>query len=185
MPTAPSGPISLARQRAKVLLANSATWISWTGSANATAAMGEIYVEGLPKPANKARYTMAELQGYRPFAIVGTDDGGFSKTKTSGGGPFGFDEDGKILVMIEADVAVGDVDDAAEAAIKFGNNLGAVVEEMATLAGTEGTITVASNPNYLNVNRIELYEGPERSLPDVRALQGDFFRAILVLSWGI
>ena len=81
MTTSPSGPMSLAKQRAKVLLASSATWRTWTSSADATTALETIHLDALPPPASGHQYMKTELQNYRPYAIVGTDRGGFSKRK--------------------------------------------------------------------------------------------------------
>ena len=184
--TAPSGPMSLAKQRLRVLLANSSTWQTWTGTANATAALETIYINALAPPPNKNKYTLAQLEALRPFAIVETSEsGGFKKDAIAGGIGFVFDESGQIVLSIEANTAEGDVDDPSEAMIKFENNLGNVISEMATLAGTTGTINVDSNPNYLNVNEISVEMGPMRSVEDVKNTEGDFHFAVAIIGWGV
>ena len=184
MPTAPSGPISLVEQRLKVLLANSATWQTWTGSANATAALDTIYLNALPKPAAADGYALDELQTYRPFAVIATDEAeGFAKAKFAEGSSFSFDESGRMTLTIEADIAAGDVDDDAEASMKFKNNLGNVLAEIAALAGTEGTIEVDGNPMYLRVTNISVDAGPYRSDEDQVPTEGDFYMVQIGIEW--
>lgn len=131
-----SGPVSLAQERARLTLADSTTFRTLVGAAGQAAALTCIYHDGLPPPANGSDHSLAELQGYRPFAIVWTHpDNGHVLARDSGGLGGSHQERGVILIDFEWDVATALADDRQAIALQAHNAIGNIKKEMLALAG--------------------------------------------------
>ena len=172
--TSPAGSISLAQEYLRDTLAASATFQAWVGAASAAAAEASIYQDDLPAPATPPEYTLAELQGYRPMAIIQTDeDGGYLVEQDSAGDGFDFDEHGKLWLCLEGNVSEALANQNAEMLLQFRNTVGQILDDMLALAGTVG---------YLAMRRVRVF-GPFRTHPDKAARQGDAVWVWLHIEW--
>ncbi|RMF87769.1 MAG: hypothetical protein D6741_20110, partial [Planctomycetota bacterium] len=71
--TPAQGALTEVEERMAVMLAACASFQAWVGAADSTAARASIYFDAIPPPAG-SDYTRAELDGYRPWAIISTLD---------------------------------------------------------------------------------------------------------------
>ncbi|GAG46888.1 unnamed protein product [marine sediment metagenome] len=164
--TDPAGPLSLTKQAAKVTLADSATFRTLVGAANQAEALAHIYTDALPPPAAGREHTLAELEAYRPFALLSIDPEGDGASATADAVGTGreYSWGGRIRLEIEQDIADDDAADPAEIALKCENTLGAIVAEMLELAGVAP---------YLSITSVSV--GPvERSTDKVAATKGSY-----------
>ncbi|MBE3131955.1 MAG: hypothetical protein IMZ55_00650 [Acidobacteria bacterium] len=174
--TTAAGPLMLPLKYLRDTIAASDTFQDWTFSGNAAAASAHVHYAALPVPAAGREHTLAELQGYRPFAIIGQhSDGGYHTVADAVTSGNEFYEGGVLRVVIEADVAPAVIDDYAEVEIQFLNKVGGVVSEIKALAGTAG---------YLNIRRISVH-GPWRNNEAERLKEGDAIFALLLIEWGM
>lgn len=174
--TAPAGSIMLAQDNAKNTLADVPAFQTWAGAADQAEALARIYHDGLPPPADRESYTKAELELYRPCALIWTDqDGGFSTEAVStSGNVFDATAFGKIMISIEENVPADIAHDLAEIDIRFKNSVGLIMDGLWDLFGGAG---------YLACLKMDM-DGPQRVQPDNEHDQGDWMIAILTLTWG-
>lgn len=71
--TEPVGGLLRAQQLLCTTLADCTEFRRICGVGDRDGALSRIYAHGLPQPANKSGYTLAEYVNYRPFAIVATN----------------------------------------------------------------------------------------------------------------
>lgn len=172
--TEPAGSISLAQERLRLVLANSARFRTWTDTATEAAALAKIHHEALPPPAgNATEHTVAELEAYRPYAIVSTDQeaDGFSVIRDAMGS---WKESGKLTLHLCEDIPSDLLNDLFEARLLFKNTVGVVIDEMRALADDAGK---------LNFTGIMLAGGPWFSKEDVATGQGVFQWIDLTVVW--
>jgi len=182
MPVSPTGPISLPLSHLRLLVADCTAFRTWVGAANQAAALAKIHLCELPAPAAPGSgYTTTELQTLRPCAIVDlwTPIRGYGEQPQAWqmrgeGGPFL--ESGKLTLDFLDDVDVTDAAVLSDAKFRFLNNVGAVVDQMLDLSGSDG---------YLNANRIEVYQGPGRADERMQETYGDHWRVQLLVQWGV
>lgn len=157
----PSGMMSLPLHYLRLTLAQSANFQTWCGALDANDALNYIHPVSLDSASGN-------------FAVVDWFDN-FSRTADSGGDRNYFLQEGDLMLYFRAPIEDGDTD--AEAAYKFTNQLGAILGDLETLAGT---------PGYLNLSRIQLSEPITRLTEDeskasknaAGALIGDYYEAI-------
>lgn len=176
--TTPTGPISLAQQRARIMLADCATFRSWVGAANQTEALASIHLKSMATvPATAAAWIAA-----RPLCVVDMPaDNGYSTERVAGGLGACYVESGQIMLSFEAELA--DADDESDSRVVFENKLGAIFSEMWALSGTDGTTTVGETTAYLTIDQLELVLGPEGAADDEQATQSNYLLAIAILHW--
>ena len=172
--TAPAGSMMLAQHYLRQSLANSATFRTWTETADEAAALAKIHYEGLPPPAdNAADYTAAALTAYRPYAVVWTDEeNGFWKNKEASGF---FRAGGRLILKFEQDVPEAIAADPAEIDLRFKNTIGQIIDDLCnlTLVGV----------GYLCFERITVDIGPYRTHPDDVPSQGDWQAIEIGVDW--
>lgn len=154
----PSGMISLAMDRLRRMLAASETWQTWCGAEDATEALD--FISLVDREPDRA-----------VFAIVDLPDE-FEHEAQGGGAQNLMWDSGMLVLVIQAEVPEAyqglEPGDELNAALDFANKLGAVIAELAALAGT-GT------GDYLNVQAIRLSApGIQRTARQWRESRGDF-----------
>lgn len=169
-----AGSLSLAQENLRVTLAACAKFQTWVGAASAAAALASIHHDGLPAPADaKKGYTLAELQGYRPFAIVYTQEqGGYSRQIAA---VRTYRDGGRLKLRLEQDVPALLAGDIASADVAWKDTIGQIIDQMAALAGVAP---------YLDIRQITVDDGPYRNHPDTAADQGDAQGIELGITWG-
>jgi len=161
-----TGPLSLPLENLRTLLANSATFKTWVGAADVTAAKDRIYLAGVAGTA----YT-------RPYAVVmQAGAGGLERVAEADGAAKRFIASGRLLLALEDDVPSDYQSSYADAELDFTNTIGAIISEMEALAGTSG---------FLAVKHIAIHSGPARSDADEKSSTGDYYQIVLEVEWGI
>lgn len=177
----PAGPLGLAMQNLRLLIAGTAAWQAWTG-ADATddpaaAALAHVHLIGLPPAVDSADYTPAELGQLRPYAIVdlgAMDDSGrdFMAQRIAS---VAFKQTGRLSLYIAADVPPHLKDHWADAKLDFLNRLGALVQDLLLDSGIDAA---------LSVHGIRLLDGPVRSATEELPTIGDAYFALLEVTYG-
>ena len=154
----------------RTLVANSASFRTLVGAADATAALAYIHRVGVDPDANKS------LAGLRPFALVAyhvpldlDDEAQF------GGDGNTYVDKGKLGLWFQVDVASGDASDHEDAEISFLNTIGDIVAEMEALAGRD---------EYLNITLLRGSDGPTRSSRQEKTLTEDYYQIGFDVEWG-
>lgn len=162
MPAA-SSTRSLVVENMRLLLADCASFRSWVGAADQAAALAKIFVRG----------DIDVLS--RPFAVVGPN-GVDERERVAGGTRNVFMARGEVLVHFESDVASGDAGSHEAAFYAFENVIGAIVDEIQLLSGSDG---------YLNLEGFRQVEEPKRSkwVDDEAGAAEDFYFEQCVGSW--
>lgn len=174
--TAPAGSISLAKQHLKLALADCSAFRTWCGAADQAAALGHIYLEGLPKPpANQKAFTAEQLAAYRPYAIVYTDaKNGFNLAFDAFGAHAEYAAGGKLLFTLEQNCPDRQGDDpTADANLDFSNFCGSLIDELAALSGQAG---------YLCFDRLS-FRGPFWTHPLLLPTEGLYQWCEITLDW--
>ncbi len=174
--TAPAGTISLAQQALKTTLADVTAFRTFADAGDQAAALARIHMEGLPKPGDGRQHTRTELETYRPYAVIFTDDPrGLIKTVDAHSGAFDFAAAGRLKLRIFQD-AVDQYDNGptADANVVFKNHVGEIIDGLCGLAGQGG---------YLAFERIALDEGPYWGHPKLAPSQGVWQGAEIGIEW--
>lgn len=156
------------------VLSKSTGFQAFTGTANATAALGKIYPDFLPAPANNDEHTPAELQSYRPFAMIWQQESGGWKAQrvaTNSCWKFG----GALLIRIERAVNPAHTDQ--QASEEFKNLLSGI------LSSTDQT-GLLQQDTILSLHQIEILmisRNPPETIPQF----GDCYAAEVLLRWGL
>lgn len=176
MSIAPAGSISLAQENFRVTIADTATFRQLVEAADRAAALEHLYHDGLPEPANGTEYTKEEIQDYRPWGIVFTDDHrGFRRRKVSTGG---FRSSGRLRLRLCRECPNPTADGPnSEAVLEWKNIVGQIIAELCSLA-------VAGDSEHLAFDEIALDYGPFASAPELAAAQGVWQGAELSVAWG-
>ena len=161
MSVTPTGPLSKPLNRLRTLLSESATWQTWTGSADATEALEHIYlVEADPDEVT------------RPFAVVGFGDSYNARAEAGGAGQV-YVDGGELFLMFEDEP--DSEHSAADAELTFLNNVGNSLSEMLEISGTDA---------YLTIEEITLDWGPARSRRE-EGDEDDYYQIAWRVNWGI
>ncbi len=175
--TAPAGSISLAQEHLRTMLADCDAFRTWAGAADQAEALERIHHEGLPAPANHADvFTLAELQAYRPYAVVYTgEENGFSRTLDAAGGDFSFASSGQLKLRLYQDApeSCGD-EPSSDANLQFKNAIGQILDDLCELAG---------QPGYLAFNQITLDNGPYWAHPNSAPTEGVWQGVEIGIQW--
>ena len=174
----PAGCLSLAQEALRVMLSKCPHFQGLTDPAmTEEQALAAIYHEGLPKPADGVHHTLAELVGYRPFALVYFDpDRGFAAQEEAvSADGFDFVVVGRMFIELERN-ATDEANDepSSEDNLTWRNAVGQIIDDLRALAGQTG---------YLCVTRIELVEGISWNHPALAKTHGVFQFAKLAMTY--
>jgi len=172
--TEPADTISLAESFLKASLADCEAFRTWAGAADQAEALERIYYDGLPEPAHGAEeHSLAELQNYRPYAVIYTAEAlGFQKLRV---GAEAWQASGRLILRLYQDAPAGaDSQPSADANRVFKNCLGAIISGLCDLCGQAG---------YLCFNAIRVDEGPYWGQPDDLPSHGVWLGAQLSIDW--
>jgi len=149
--------MSLSLAGAQELIAASATFQSWTGSANAEEAKTRVYLPGVPTD-----------EATRPFAcLLGAEWKATREAITT------FCHSAGIGVLVEADVAAEHKDSFSDAYLAFVNKLGQVRDDMLEKAATFAALRVGD----IEVSQDSI----KRSIWEEDAGDGDYFNGVMVI----
>lgn len=157
-------------------------FLTWTGEASATAARTHVYHEALPRPANGVDYTLAELQGYRPFVLLTTAELGGWQARRTATESFGLT--GRLLAYFEQTTPTGLATDLEGLDEAFKESLGHILSRSDAKPAISGLLDLAHVPGYLAIDQV-LLTGPGRSHPDEHPAIGDFVFAQLEITYGL
>lgn len=171
--TTAAGPISLSAEHLAAMLAAAPSWQTWTGAADAATARGRVHFDELPPNADGRDYTREELIALRPFAIVGVTQ--FHRGR--GGSPVALDS-GALVMIVEDNVPEEIAAHGQEVALRFLNNLGALIDDLHDLANA------GMQAGYLLIDEIDMPDGFMRQDPGKVEADGDAAWAVLTIAWG-
>lgn len=169
--TTPTTGYNMALNNLRNALAGCSAFQTFAGAEDATEALARIHTNALPKPAAGGVYTLAEMQAYRPCAIIWTapDQGGYRYVKE---GTRSFCDSGMIVVCLHWSIPVSIEDDPQEIEIQFGEHVGGIMDDLADQAES-GFRVQAMEPEGP-------YQNPEDSVPT----EGNYLMGIIHLKWG-
>lgn len=157
---------------------------TWQGATYTQAqALGRIYHQALPPPANKIEHTLAELSAVRPFVLLYTEQGdGLEVARDTSGTDWAPRASGHLVACFEATIPSVDINDPAKVANDFEEFLGRVIGT--GNANQPGLYELFGQPGELAGVRV-VYRGYARTDPaDVTEL-GDCLRGWLDLYWSV
>ena len=166
--------MNLAVKYLRDMLSSASAFQTWTNSVDTAAALNRIHYEGLPSPADGARHTLAELEHYRPFAIVYTaDTDGFAREFLA---TDSFSEEGTIILELEQEAPsdLGD-DPSSDANTQWSNTIGQIIDGLCDLR-----VTMAAG--HVRFSRIRLMRRGWAMPDDIEAL-GLFQRAWIAIDY--
>ena len=174
MAVAPDGSLSLPFDHLRTMISESAEFQSWVGAANPTEAKASIHMLELPAPADKQHYTRTELDGLRPFALIGWPRGtGLHLRRVAGGSDLTFLESQPLYVAFED--KLDSAENVEDNFFTFTNHVGKVMVDMTKLAGTADFLAIKD----LTVDDFW------RSDPDEITDNGDFWWLRVLLEWDV
>ena len=143
----PSGPISIAIQAARVMLADSTNFRTLVGAANRAAALVHAHWRSWPEPADGAKYTDAEIASYRPYALVAPEESNVSQRSLMNS------DHGEIVILLGRD-APGNARVSDEQT--WDNVVGNIRDDLKAL----GEIGEAKGGEYLLLEEVNIEEDP-------------------------
>lgn len=176
--TAATGSMGKAKANLRTTLADSATFRTLVAAANQAQALDDIYLEGLPTPAGGAEvHTLAELQDYRPLAVIFTaEENGYRRMRDSAGS---FAAAGRLIIRLIRDAP--DDDDTgpdADANVTWDNVIDGIIGDMC-----DDVLPENDPGGYLVFHNIGIDRGPDWSHPDDAADLGTFQWVELFVEW--
>ena len=157
MPVTPSGILTEPLVALRNLVASSATFQVWTGTADATAAADRVHL------------LVAPVDATRPYALIDFGDITRERSVLQGGRLWQTRPGSTMLLWFQAD-GLGVVE--PDASIDFCNKVGAIWEDMEKAAGNYSLST-------MGVSLIDLPVPPQRTDPEVWDSAGDYFECCL------
>lgn len=147
-------------------IAACAAFQSLVGAASAAGAIDRVHYSALPKPACGAVHSLAELEGYRPYALIYSDEtSGVTFVKDGAGVSDDFSaQTGVLHFYLERDVLPEDNENLSRVDSEWLEVVDAIASQLMDLSGVAG---------YISFNRLTL-EGPMRSEEDVIETMGDY-----------
>ena len=174
--TTPTGPISIARDALRRMIADCAVFRAWIGASGdnenqQSQALNRIYVNVLPRPANGRQHTRDELLGYLPCALVYTghpvyDSQPLASREYSAGGVLM----AKFFWEVPEEIADNDF----EIETRLHNFLGDLVEQLKGLAGVHP---------YLGEIELGISENFSRTKKEFREPEGDYLDIEIMVKW--
>jgi len=167
-----AGYISLPEHYLLVSLADCATFRTWVNASGDDAqaqARARIHDTALPPSSTGEPYTLAELQRFRPFAIIDTMQARrFAKEATRAM----LGTTGVLLLILEQDVPEPIQNDPAEIGRRFKNAVGKIANELLAQAEDDGK---------LDIQAVDYTEPYYRTEEDVHETFGDVVCAQLFI----
>lgn len=158
MAVSPSGILSLPLDYLRTTIANSSTFRTWTSSASVAAAKARVYLVESAAPTY-------------PFALVGWKDGMQLDSEEGGARNF-FRQDGSLELLFRSQVSDAfDSDDV----YSHLNNVGAILQEMAALAGQAG---------YLDIRRMTAEASLQEASRIEQKTATHFLQSVYVIEFG-
>jgi CO dehydrogenase/acetyl-CoA synthase alpha subunit len=156
MTVTPSGMISLPVGRMRTMLARSAAFRTWTGTADETAALARIHA-----------FTFNSDNDTFPLAMV--DIGAIDRERNVITNGIRFESTGNssVRVYLSEQVAADAIE--PDAGYTFANTVGAIIDEAEKQAGAKDT---------LHITRTTMIAGPARVALDDRPQVGDYYEAV-------
>lgn len=163
-------------ERLRHSLANSPTFQTMTGTVgHPEQADKHIYDHWLAhRPLRYGKYSLEELQAYRPYAMItNMQDGPTAVRQANPGEPCSFAVGGTVMATFVKDVPE-DAEDDEQIAIDFETQIDAILRECLEKSGTA---------KYLDIFRAT-GTGPERTKPEEISKWGDALHYELTFAWG-
>ena len=174
--TAPLGSMSLAQEYLRITLADCAAFRTLVGATGGTAqaqALARIHHDALPPPRIGSEHSLAELELYRPCALLWqSQNSGFGRKVVANQTSI---DHGVLMIRIAADVDKEISENHQEVYIRFQNAISQILDELVFLAGQAG---------YLAITAIDVESGPYRTHPDEYETTGDCQFCDLRITWG-
>jgi len=159
---ASAGSISLRLKYLADTLANCAAFQSLVGAANAAEALRHIWEDGLPAPTTGSQYTVSELQGMLPYALIWCE----KITHTHEAEPASFMVDAELAVQLVRAVPEELRWDMHQASRQWSNTVGTIMDQMRAQASTAGRLSIATiemaEPHYRTMTEEERSEGDQQ-----------------------
>ena len=178
MTVAPEASLSLPFDRLRTMVANSVEFQTWRGVElepdPVEAAKAFIHLLETPAPADKQRYTKAELETLRPLALIGWPRGaGLNLRRVAGGLGLTFLESMPLYLAFEDTVDTsGPIEDTF---FTFTNHVGKVIADMEKLAGTD---------DFLALSNLAV-DDFWREDPDATTGSGDYWWIRFLVEWDV
>lgn len=126
------------------------------------------------KPEKGDKYSRAQLEAVRPYALIHNDeDGTIERKDATGIGDCNWQRGGRIMACFVRDVPEGTTDQE-QVSIDFEELIDAIVDDLKAMSDTAG---------YLDIYEITS-RGPYRTMKEERAESGDAQFYDLTLTWG-
>jgi hypothetical protein len=164
MAVTPSGIFSIQLSILRTMISQSTSFQTWTGTANATAALARIYFEA-----------QDDASIARPFSLVFMGNE-YVQQSIAGGASQVFQPSGQLVMMFEDAVAPGNAGSEADSYFAFANEIGDVIDDLLALGGTDSLLSFES---------IALTGGPSRSEKNDKVSLGDIYTASFNVNWEI
>lgn len=163
----PAASVSLPLGNLRDLLQDCVSFQTWVGALDAASAAANIYLVALSEP----------VADKRPFALIAQREPAVVESLAiAGGAGQQFNDNGQLELLFEATVDPADAGDHAAAELRFTNAVGAIVDEMKSLAGTDG---------YVQLRSVGVLRGPARAHPNERDSEGDYYQVQFAVAWGL
>jgi hypothetical protein len=174
--TSPAGPLSLAAEYFRTALADSTAARTWLDADNQAEALARIHHHGLPGPANGREYTLAELQTYRPYAVVfAAEQNGFRATLEAAGDGFEYQRAGRLVARLYQNCPDALTDEpSSDANLQWSNTIGQIIEDLLASSGKAG---------YLAFTALAVTAGPFWNHPKAAPAQGVWQGVELAVDW--
>lgn len=163
-------------------LANCHALQTWGGNDwTAAEALARIYHHALPVPAGGLEHTLAELQAYRPFVLIWTEQGdGLEIVRDTAGPDWAPQSRGHLVACLEQSTPADLVNDPSAAERDFESMIGRLMGS--GNPDQPGLYELSGRPQYLPITRIA-YRGIARTANEDVTEIGDAQRAWLDIHW--
>lgn len=159
----------------RISLSDSSAFQTFTGTANATAALAKIYHDELPKPATGRVHTLAEITALRPCAVVFTQtDAGWTIERDAMGEASCWHPSGVLHCLLFRNVPDADKDNLGKVDTDFRTTVGLIVDDLIAMSETAGRLAI---------DKITT-RGPYRTDPKELKSIGDAQVYELIINWG-
>lgn len=167
-------------QTARSMLAACASVQTLFGAADSDEAAERIYIGCLPRPSTGDSYTLAELNQYRPFALIGPAPTLAMRMRLETfGSSWSHGRQGEFDIMLERQHPDDGSDDISD--LEWLDIVSAVAQSAD--ADSPGLAELHEREGMLSLRMIEVldvYRGAESELKDL----GDYQRAMIRIHWG-
>lgn len=164
----------------RTMLANCTAFRTFTGATNEAEALERIYLGCVPlSDANDSESGLAELNSFRPFAIVGPSVNAIERRHIATGGGWSHGRRGESMIFLERQhPSSGDDDDNDLAWMDL-------VDQIVQSNDTDnpGLVELHEQQTYLSLRAVETLD-IYRGMKEEEAELGDYQRAEIKVYWG-